>query len=531
MSRWNEVFTERQLLTLTTFSRLVRETRNVIIADGADEQYADAICTYLAFAVSRVADSGNTFSVWESGGNKVAAAFSRQGLGMVWDFPEANPFSDATQNWRSQVNWVAKVVDRLPHGVNVGSVYQADATTTIHAQSGPIIVTDPPYYDSIYYSDTSDFFYAWLRSMLRDIYPELFTGILTPKDEEMIANRYRFEESKKRFEDMLGKALSLIRDRCSPDFPSSIFYAYKQKEEQSEGLTSTGWESMLTALVSSGFRIVSTWPMRTENTRALKANRNQLASSIVLVCRPRSEDAPVATRRHFLNELERALPPALDHLTRDGHIAPVDLAQAAIGPGMQVYSKYSRVETIGGDPVPVRDALIEINRVIAEYHRTEQGELDSASQFCVSWLQQFGYAEEEYGEAEVLAQAKNVAIEAAPLNGLLTSGGGRVKLVRMDEFSPHRPLSGGMTAWEGCMRMAYHLHSEDGLQIDGAAEVARAMSGSQSGIDAVERLARILYAHYDRKGDSPSAVTFNTLASLWQDILVRMRSPQAPTLL
>ena len=232
----------------------------------------------------------------------------------------------------------------------------------------------------------------------------------------------------------------------------------------------------------------------------------------------------MATRRQFLNELERELPEALEHLTREGHIAPVDLAQAAIGPGMQVYSKYSRVETISGEPVPVRDALIEINRVIAEYHRSEQGELDAASQFCAEWLQEYGYAEGEYGRAEVLAQAKNVAIEAAPLNGLLSSGGGRAKLLRMSEFAPDRPLSGGMTAWEGCMRMAYHLNSEHGGGIEGAAAVARDMAGSDGGVDSVERLARILYDHYNRKNDSANSVLYNALVASWQDILTDMQN-------
>ena len=388
LSQWHEVFTERQILTLSTFSHLINEARDAIIRDGADKQYADTVCTYLSFAVSRVADSGNTFTVWESSGNFIAAAFSRQGLGMVWDFPEANPFSSSTQNWLAQIEWVAKVVDRLPSDVNTGEVYQADATTTIHTQNSPVIVTDPPYYDSIYYSDTSDFFYAWLRPILRNTYPELFASILTPKDEEMIANRYRFEASDKRFEGLLGKTLSLIREHCSPEFPSSIFYAYKQKEVKSKDVTSTGWETMLTALVSSGFKVIGTWPMRTENTRALKSIRNQLASSIVLVCRPRAEDAPVVTRRQFLNELERELPAALDHLTREGHIAPVDLAQAAIGPGMQVYSKYRRVETISGEPVSVREALAAINKAIADYEERQEGDLHKTRKASgsLSWI-------------------------------------------------------------------------------------------------------------------------------------------------
>ena len=281
-TQWHQIFTERQLLTLTTFSDLIGEARQWLAEDGANEDYINAITTYLSFAISRTADSGCTFTVWESSGNKVAAAFSRQGLGMVWDFPEANPFSNATQNWTSQIEWIAKVIERLPSEVNAGLVHQADASNTIYAQHGPIVVTDPPYFASVFYSDTSDFFYAWLRPLLRDIYPDLFASILTPKEEEIIANRHRFADSGKRFEELLSKALNLIRQQCTDEFPSSIFYAYKQEEEEREGSLSTGWETMLNAVIRAGFQVVGTWPMRTENPRGLKSNRNALASSVVL---------------------------------------------------------------------------------------------------------------------------------------------------------------------------------------------------------------------------------------------------------
>ena len=249
----------------------------------------------------------------------------------------------------------------------------SSARSTIDAEHGPIIVTDPPYYDNIGYADLSDFFYVWLRPLLRDIYPSLFAGIQVPKQEEMIASQFRFENPRERFEGLLNRTLMLIREKCSPEFPSSIFYAYKQQVEEREGRTSTGWETMLTALVNAGFEISGTWPMRTEYTSNLKANMNSLASSIVLVCRPRATDARAATRRQFLDALEAELPEPLDKLTREGHIAPVDLAQAAIGPGMQIYSRYSRVETFSGEQVTVREALAAINRVIAEYDEQAQG--------------------------------------------------------------------------------------------------------------------------------------------------------------
>ena len=224
---------------------------------------------------------------------------------MIWDFAEANSFSSSTQHWMGQVNWVAEVVERLPLNVNSGEAHQADASTTIHTQRGPVIVTDPPYYGQIHFADSSDYFYVWLRSLLRNIYPELFAGILVPKDQEMVASQFRFENPRERFEELLSKTLRLIRDRCTPQFPSSIFYAYKQQEEEREGRMSTGWDTMLSALVSTGFQIIGTWPMRTERSaRSNARGANTLASSIVLVCRPRPEDAPSATRREFFDALE-----------------------------------------------------------------------------------------------------------------------------------------------------------------------------------------------------------------------------------
>ena len=527
-TEWYNLFTERQLTALTTFSDLLGEVGELVIKDGADEEYANALRTYLALIVDRAADNGCSFATWHVSGENMNHVFSRQGIGMVWDFAEGNHFSNSTGNWVAQVDWVVRVLERLPMSGNAGEAHQADASTTIYAQNGPVIVTDPPYYDNIHYADSSDFFYVWSRSLLRDTYPDLFAGILTPKNEEMVANRFRFENYSQHFEERLSKTLQLIRERCSTEFPSSIFYAYKQQEEKRGATTSTGWETMLTALISAGFQLVGTWPMRTELTASLKRGINALASSVVLVCRPRPEDAPVATRRQFFDALEKELPEALDQLTQEGHIAPTDLAQAAIGPGMQIYSRYSRVETISGEPVPVREALAAINRAIADYDERQEGDLDSESRFCMDWLKTYDYGEGQYGEAETLARAKNVAIGNLNLNRLLTAEGGQVKLLPIDEFGDSRPLTlGNMTAWEGCFRMAYHLNREDGRGIEGAGMVARAMDGN---VESIERLARILYGHYDRKGDSQNAVIFNNLITSWQDIIREMQNEGQGTL-
>ena len=520
-TQWHQLFTKRQLTALTTFSDLRTKVWSQIIQDGGNDDYADAVCTYLALAVGRTAESSSSFAWWPNGSNFVAPVFTRQALPMIWDFAEANIFSTSTQNWMAHIEWITKVIERIPSDANDGAVHQADASTTIHVQDGPVIVTDPPYYDNIGYADLSDFFYVWLRPMLRDIHSDLFASILVPKDEEMIATPFRFENPRQRFENLLNKTLKLIRERCNPEFPSSIFYAYKQQEEQREGRASTGWETMLSAIVSAGFEIVGTWPMRTDRPTGVKTGTNALASSVVLVCRPRPDDAPTATRRQFFDALEKELPAALDQLTREGHIVPTDLAQAAIGPGMQVYSCYSRVETISGEPVSVREALAAINRAIADYDERQEGDLDSGSRFCLDWLKQHSYGEGTYDEAVTLARAKNVAIsKLRDDDGLLTTEGGRMRLLPLDAFSDSAQLTlGDTTAWEGCFRMAYHLNREDGKGIEGAAHVGREMG---SNVESVERLGRILYNHYDRKGDSQNAVVFNNLVTEWQRIREKM---------
>ena len=525
-TQWHQLFTNRQLVALTTFSDLMPMVRALILDHGAPARYADAVCTYLALAISKTTNRSSSCTFWDASTEKLVQVFGRQAIAMIWDFAEGNPFSTSTGNWIGQNEYVAKVVKRLPTDcTNSGKAYQANASTTIHAEDGPVIVTDPPYYDNIGYADLSDFFYTWLRPMVRNTYPHLFAGLLTPKEEEMIENRFRFEAPGQRFEELLGRTVNLIRERCSNEFPSSIFYAYKQQEEEHEGTASTGWEAMLSAIVSTGFQIVGTWPMRTELTTNLKKNVNALATSVVLVCRPRPNDAPTATRRGFFDALAKELPSALDQLTQKGHIAPTDLAQAAIGPGMQIYSRYSRVETISGEPVSVREALAAINRAIADYDERQEGDLDSESRFCLDWLKQHGYEEGRYGDAETLARAKNVAIgKLQDVDGLLTAEGGRVKLLPLDAFSDNEQLTlGNTTAWEGCFRMAYHLSREDGKGVSGAAAVGREMDGN---VESVERLARILYNHYDRKGVSQNAVIFNNLVTEWGNIRSAMENEE-----
>ncbi len=524
-TKWSNLFTERQLTTLTTLTDFLGECENFIPEDELDEEYVKAIRTCLALAIGKAVNICSSYARWQNSSDPVAGVFARQALSMIWDYAEVNQFSDSTQNWIAQIEYVAAAFERLPVHVNQGKVYQSDASTAIPTDTGPVIVTDPPYYDNIAYADLSDFFYVWLRPLLRETYPDLFAGIATPKVEEMIAAP-RFEYARQRFEDLLKKTLCLIRERCNPEFPSSIFYAYKQQEEEREGRISTGWETMLTALVSAGFQVVGTWPMHTELPSRLRAqDSNALASSVILVCRPRPAEAPTASRRQFLNELAAELPAALEQLTGEGHIAPVDLAQAAIGPGMQIYSRYRRVETIGGDQVTVREALAAINRAIADYDEAQEGELDPPTRFCLDWVKQHGFRKGSYGEAETLARAKNVSVDQLrDTHNLLTAQRGEVQLLPLEAYAPksQRRL-GEPTAWDGVFRIAWHLNTEDGRGVEGASEVCRELG---SGADAVERLARILYNHYDRKGDSRNSVMFNNLVTEWQRIQERSREKE-----
>ena len=445
---------------------------------------------------------------------------------MVWDFAEANGFSTSTQHWLGQIEWVAKTVQRLPANVNDGITYQADASETIHAEKGPVIVTDPPYYDNISYAQLSDFFYVWHRPILRDIYPDLFAGILTPTHGQMIAAP-QFNNPHQRFEELMARTLNLIRERGTSEFPSSIFYAYKQRIVQRNGKTSTGWETMLNALVDAGFLIVGTWPMRTERGRRPNAlNTNALASSVILVCRPRPDDAPVATLGEFRNALARDMPAALERLQRESHIAPTDLAQAAIGPGMEIYSRYASVITLAGEPVPVREALIAINAAIAEYDRRQTGEMDAESRFCLDWHAQHGYGEGGYGEAEALSRAHNVALDAMQ-GRLLTVERGKARLLSPSRYGADSEIANGrMSAWEGCLRMAWHFssHEDKGL-VEGAAIVARRMEESGADVESVERLARVMYNRSDAAGDSKSAVMFNALATEWSKIRTALERP------
>ncbi len=429
MTKHSSLFTARQLLALATLSELVkivqeRVRRDAVAAAMADDNaridaggtgaraYADAIATYLSFAVSKAADYGNTICMWNSSNANVGHLFTKQAIPMSWDFVESNPLQSGLA-FDEISKGIAEAFDSVSCKTK-GIATQLDAGAAAGAPSASLISTDPPYYDNVPYADLSDFFYVWLRNSLGDIYPMLFSTLLVPKQQELVADPFRHggrENAERFFEEGLGQVFARMRDLQSPDYPVTIYYAFKQAESDQDdsggntllsGLASTGWETMLEGLVNTGFAITGTWPMRTERSaRSRGIGSNALASSVVLVCRPRSKSAPLATRREFLSALNSDLPDALKKL-QHGNIAPVDLAQAAIGPGMAVFSRYTKVIESDGSPMRVRTALQLINQALDEVLAEQESEYDADTRWALAWFEQFGINEGPYGTAETL---------------------------------------------------------------------------------------------------------------------------------
>ena len=423
LTSFGDLFTGRQLVALTTFSDLVDEARSRIRDDAIagclpDEvtplrcggtgsaAYAETVATYLTFAVSKTTDSSCTVARWQSTGDFVAGAFARQGIPMIWDFAETNVFSSSTQNWLAQTEWVAKSLQSLPTRKIHGRAFQADAASSAMPLSGQssraawIVSTDPPYYDNVGYADLSEFFYTWLRRTLKSTFPELFATLAVPKDEELVASPYRHggrRNAETFFLDGMTKAMRRLAEQPAFAFPITIYYAFKQSESSGNGVTSSGWETFLGAAIRAGLRILATWPLRTERSgRPLAIGTNALASSIVLACQPRAADAPSATRREFQEALRTEFPIALGTLRRS-NIAPVDLAQASIGPGMAVFTRYSKVLNADGSQMSVRDALALINATLDEALAEQEGDFDADTRWALAWFEQIGFTEGEYG--------------------------------------------------------------------------------------------------------------------------------------
>ena len=464
---WADLFTPRQLVALTTFSDLVTEARarverDAIVAGLPDDStplrdggtgataYAEAVGVYLAFVVDKTSDYGSTICTWNSSGEKIRNTFGRQAIPMTWDYAETNPLSSWTGNWMAMVDWAWKCIDILPD-TYPGVCAHADASLQSRS-TAKVVSTDPPYYDNIGYADLSDFFYVWLRRSLRPVFPDLFATLAVPKAEELVATPYRHgnkEKAETFFLAGMGQAMRRLAEQTHPGFPVTIYYAFKQSEKKGdEGTSSTGWETFLDAVIEAGFSVTGTWPMRTElGNRMTGQGTNALASSIVLVCRQRPADAPMATRREFVAALKSELPVALTHLQR-GNIAPVDLAQAAIGPGMAVYTRYAKVLDAEDKALPVREALALINQILDEVLAEQEGDVDADSRWAVAWFEQFGFDEGEYGIAEMLSKSKNTSVDGMVAGGHPHVTGGEGPLAEAEgtarrlgsgrRYSPHR---------------------------------------------------------------------------------------------
>jgi putative DNA methylase len=546
LTTFADLFTSRQLLALTTFSDLVQEARERVKSDAlaaglhddgksldaggiAAIAYAEAVSVLLALALDKLTDYSNTICTWNPSNQNIGHLFTKQAIPMAWDFPETSPLSGGL-SFDLIAEGIARTIEVLPANSH-GRAFQKDCSRLELETNPPIFSTDPPYYDNVGYADLSDFFYVWLRRSLKPVFPDLFATLAVPKAEELVATPYRHgnkEKAEAFFLDGMTQAMHRLAEQAHPAFPVTIYYAFKQSESDgAKGTVSTGWETFLEAVILAGFALTGTWPMRTEReTRSTGLGTNALASSIILVCRARAADAPTTTRREFITALKSELPVALAHLQR-GNIAPVDLAQAAIGPGMAVYTRYARVLDAEGNPLTVREALALINQTLDEALAEQEGDFDADSRFALAWFEQLGFAEGEFGVADVLARAKNTSVSGMDEDGVLRSGHGKVRLLRPDELSmdwdPEKDLR--ITAWEMVHQLIRAL--EAGGERSAAVLVAKL--GSKAEI--ARELCYRLYTLCERKKRAAEALSYNGLVQSWPEIsrLSREQSPSSPT--
>lgn len=543
LTTYGDLFTPRQLVALTTFSDLVGEAIAKCRADavkaglpdddkGLDagglgaQAYAEAVGVYLAFAVDRCSDFSNTCTRWVAGNQKVMNLFAKQAIAMTWDFPEAAILHDTVGGFYPAAEFISECILKLANDCLPGIATQDDAKIN-KISYGKVISTDPPYYDNIGYADLSDFFYSWVKRNLSSVYKKLYNTLVVPKADELVATPYRHGSKEKAeyfFLNGMGLAIRKMADLAHPAFPVSIYYAFKQSETtDSDSTNSTGWETFLAAVLDSGFAITGTWPMRSEqSSRMVGIGTNALASSIVLVCRKRNFNAPTISRREFTRELNAVLPEALLDMTRGGvnsPVAPVDLSQAIIGPGMAVFSKYSAVLEADGTPMSVRTALTLINRFLAE------DDFDADTQFCLAWFDQVGWDVGKYGEADVLARAKGTSVGGLVEAGVVDSGGGNVRLLRWAQmpadWNPAKDTR--LPVWEGLHQLIRALNQQ------GEAEAGRLLSHMLDKTEAIRSLAYRLYTLCERKGWAEDARAYNELITSWPSIEQTMNTTPTPT--
>lgn len=537
MPRWSDAFTNRQLTALTTLSDLVSEARDRVLADaraagypeggrleagGTDAAaYADAVATYLGITASRCTDYFSTINTWASTGEFVRNVFARQAIPMAWDYVETNPFSASTGNFLGQLEWPSRVLDTLPASSH-SEARQADAAA--RSYDGLLISTDPPYYDNIGYSDLSDYFYVWLRRALRPLHPELLSTMLVPKADELVANPYRHggaNGAKQFFETGFEHVFDHARESAMDNYPIAVYYAFKQSESDASGEASTGWETILGSMVRAGWRVTATWPVRSEREgRMIGVGTNALASSVVLALRPRPEDAPVTDRRGFIAAMKRELGPALRELQQGG-IAPVDLPQSAIGPGMAVFSRYAKVIESDGSEMTVRSALARINEVLDELLTEQEGDFDPTTRFAIAWYRSNGYDAGAFGDAENLARARATAVSAMERGGILSARAGKVQLYRPTDLPDDYDVTSDQhtSAWEA-LQHTIRIQESKGIPAAGAFlhDASRRSDGAVD-LDLVKELAYLLFQVAEKNGWTKDAISFNGIATSWSELL------------
>lgn len=527
---FGDLFTDRQLVSLNTFSSLVHKAREKIELDAISAgmkddgiplrnggkgvtAYAQAVSVYLTFAVNRGANYWSSLTPW--GGDFIVQTFSRQALPMIWDYAEGNPFSNSTGNWSGAITWICKSLLNFSAN-NSGIIVQKNAKDTKYPPN-TVISCDPPYYDNICYADLSDYFYSWMRNSLKDIYPELFSTLSVPKVEELVASPYQHnnkQEAEEFFLSGMTDAISNMAVQASSDYPTAIYYAFKQSEVEQEGISSTGWSTFLQAVMSAGYKIVGTWPIRMERATGLKAGKNVLATAVVLVCRQREIEADTISRAEFVLALKSELPPAL-HELKKANITPVDMPQASIGPGIGIFSRYKIVLESDDSPMTVKTALQIINRELDAFLTEQEGEFDADTRFAVTWFEQNGMKAGNFGDADNLARARGLSVDSVKHAGIVESSAGKVRLLNRDELEENwMPAKDThLTIWE-CTQYLIRALEDEG-------EFAAALLLKQMGPERADTTKDLAYRLFDisnKQGQLKESNAYNSLIAIWPDL-------------
>ncbi|MDA8776764.1 hypothetical protein N9N58_04665, partial [Alphaproteobacteria bacterium] len=530
MKTYGDLFTDRQLVALNTFSELVHEAREQIeqdalaarlshdptpLRDGGTgaKAYAEAVSVYLANSVSKLADYNSTICGWIIGREVIRNTFARQAIPMTWDFAEVNVFSNSTGNWMNGAGWNATVLQAI-QGRNTGVIKHHDAQTVKYPPN-TVISTDPPYYDNIGYADLSDFFFCWMKPALKDVYPDPFGVMATPKNEELVATPYRHGgkgEAEDFFLTGMGKAIKNMAEQSHRDIPATIYYAFKQSEVEQEGISSTGWATFLQAVIEAGYAVVGTWPMRTEMAnRMIASGTNALANSVVLVCRQRGQAAPSITRAEFIRELQREMPPAIEKL-KSANIAPADIPQSSIGPGIGIFSRYTSVLESDDTPMSVKTALQLINAELGD----SDGDFDTDTSFALTWFEQHGFKQSDFGTANNIANAKGISVESLVHAEVAESSGGKFRLLPRNEmdagWDPRTDTH--LTIWECCQHLIRIQQEEGDTE---AAKLMKLMGPEKA--EAAKELAYNLYEiATTKRNDAKEGTAYNGLIAAWGEI-------------